>query len=91
MFHLCGKLISNNRILADSTICNDDPFITRTKKIFVALDTICHDFDLSVPIWLDSNIEEFQRTSRTRFYKDNFIDEIDFDYLQIEVTQEDED
>ena len=89
MFHLVGKLIRNNRILADSTVCNDDIAMTRTKKIF-AIDTICQDFDLSIPIWLDSNISEFQRTSKTRFYKDNFIDEIDFDYFEIQVTQEDD-
>ena len=82
MFHLVGKLIRNNRILADSTVCNDDIAMTRTKKIFAAIDTICHDFDLS--------ISEFQRTSKTRFYKDNFIDEIDFDYFEIQVTQEDD-
>ena len=90
MFHLVGKLIRNNRILADSTVCNDDIAMKKKKKIFAAIDTICHDFDLSIPIWLDSNISEFQRTSKTRFYKDNFIDEIDFDYFEIQVTQEDD-
>lgn len=90
MFHLVGKLIRNNRILADSTVCNDDIAMTRTQKIFAAIDTICHDFDLSIPIWLDSNISEFKRTSKTRFYKDNFIDEIDFDYFEVQVIQEDD-
>ncbi len=62
---------------------------TRTHKIFAALDKICHEFDLSKPIWLDMNINDFKRTSKVRFYKDSFIDSIDFDYLEVQVIEED--
>ena len=62
---------------------------TRTHKIFAALDKICHEFDLSKPIWLDVNINDFKRTSKVRFYKDSFIDSIDFDYLEVQVIEED--
>lgn len=90
MFRLWGKLYANNHLLADSVVVNDDPAMTRTKKIFAAVETLCHDFDLSQPIWLDANIEEFKRISKTRFRKDSFIDDIDFDYLEIQVIEEDE-
>ena len=63
---------------------------TRTHKIFGALDKACHMFDLSVPIWLDKNVSEFQRRGKTRFGKDNFIEEIDFDYLEMQILEEDE-
>ena len=43
----------------------------------------------SKPLWLDKNISEFKKSSKTRFTKDNFVDEIDFDYLEIEVIEED--
>lgn len=89
MFQLWGKLFDNNHLLADSTVCNDDMKMSRTQKVFTALDTICHDFDLSVPIWLESNIEDFKKNSRTRFHQDNFIEAIDFDYLEIHVIEED--
>jgi hypothetical protein len=52
------------------------------------VDTLCYEFDLSKPIWLDSTVEDFKRHDRTRFTKDNFIDEIDFDYLEIQVIEE---
>ena len=45
-------------------------------------------FDLQQPIWLDKNINEFKRVDKTRFEQDNFIEQIDFDYLEIEVIEE---
>ena len=44
---------------------------------------------LSKPIWLDTNIREFQKHAKVRFYQDSFIDGIDFDYLEIQVIEED--
>ena len=44
--------------------------------------------DLQQPIWLDKNINEFKRVDKTRFEQDNFIEQIDFDYLEIEVIEE---
>ena len=61
---------------------------TRTHKIRAALVMICNDFDLSVPIWLQSNINEFKRHSRVKFYQDSFIEEIPFDCLEIQVLEE---
>lgn len=82
------KMWENNHLIKTKTIDNyeDD---TRTHKIFKALDEICYDFDLSKPIWLDKNIQEFKRRSATRFSKDNFVDDIDFDYLEIQILEED--
>ena len=47
-----------------------------------------YQFDLSKPIWLDSTIAEFKRHAKARFYQDNFVDSIDFDYLEIQVIEE---
>jgi hypothetical protein len=47
------------------------------------------EFDLGKPIWLESNIREFQRHAKTRFHQDSFIEEIDFDYLEFHVIEED--
>ncbi len=88
MFRLWGKLIKNNRVLRDIVIENDRDD-TRTHKIFDALDAICYEFDLSRPIWLDANINEFKRHKKTRFQSGNFIESIPFDYLEISVLEED--
>lgn len=88
MFRLWAKEIKDNRMLKDTVIC-DDAEDTRTHKVFRALDEICYEFDLSKPIWLDNTINEFQRHAKARFYQDNFVDSIDFDYLEIQVIEED--
>ena len=77
----------NNHMIQDVVICNETN-ATRTHKVFDALTSICDDWDLSNPIWLDSNIQEFKDLAKTRFYQDNFIDQIDFDYLEIHVIEE---
>lgn len=87
MFRLWGKIWKDNHLLQDTTIC-DDSDDTRTHKIFHALDEICYEFDLSKPIWLDHNIKEFQRHDKTRFHSDNFVDSIEFDYLEIQIIEE---
>lgn len=88
MFRLWGKIWKHNRMLRDTVIENDGND-TRTHKVFDGLDEICYTFDLSRPIWLDSTISEFQRHSKARFYQDSFIEETDFDYLEIQVIEED--
>ena len=88
MFRLWGKEFKDNRMIKDTTIC-DDSDDTRTHKIFNALDEICYDFDLENPIWLESNISDFKRHSKTRFRQDSFIEHIEFDYLEIQVIEED--
>ncbi len=90
MFRLWGKAIENNRLVKDITISNDNLELNRTRKIYQAIDEICSEFDLSKPIWLDKNIEEFKMHDKTRFHQDNFIDSIDFDYLEIQVIEEDD-
>ena len=82
-----GKEFKDNHMIKDTTIC-DDSGDTRTHKIFNALDEICYEFDLSKPIWLDVNINEFKRHSKARFYQDSFVDSIDFDFLEIQVIEE---
>ena len=87
MFRLWGKEFKDNRMLRDTVIC-DETDDTRTHKIFNALDAICYEFDLSKPIWLDSTISDFKRHAKARFYQDNFVDSIDFDYLEIQIIEE---
>lgn len=89
MFRLWAKEFRANRMLKDIVVENDASGMSRTKKIFAAIDEICYEFDLSKPIWLDHNIAEFKRIDKTRFTSDNFIDTIDFDYLEIHVIEED--
>ncbi len=83
-----AKIFKDTRLVRDTVIENyeDD---TRTHKIFKALEDVCYEFDLGKPMWLDSTVKEFQKHAKTRFTKDNFIEAIDFDFLEFQVIEED--
>lgn len=88
MFRLWAKEFKDNRMLVDTTIC-DESDDTRTHKVFRALDEVCYEFDLGKPIWLESAIEDFKRHAKARFYQDSFMEPIEFDFLEIQVIEED--
>lgn len=88
MFRLWAREFKDNRMLRDTVIA-DDSQDTRTHKIFRALDQVCYEFDLGKPIWLESTVTEFKHHKKARFRQDNFIEEIPFDYLEIQVIEED--
>lgn len=89
MFRLWGKIFRDNHLLRDYVVEDADPNETRTHKVFRGLDILAHEFDLPVPIWLDTNIRDFKRHSKTRFYQDSFVESIDFDFLEIQIIEED--
>lgn len=88
MFRIWGKIWHETHMIRDMVVC-DDTDDTRTHKVFHALEKICYDFDLSQPIWLESNIKDFKKHARVRFNQDSFIEQIDFDYLELQVIEED--
>lgn len=89
MFRIWAKIFKDNRMIKDMVVCNDSQDQRRTQKVFAAIDEICHTYDLSKPIWLESTIADFKRHDKARFHQDNFIDRIDFDFLEIQVIEED--
>lgn len=88
MFRMWGKIWKDNHLLQDTVICITDYSMSRTQMVFQSLEDICYQFDLGQPIWLESNIRAFQRHDKTRFSQDNFVEGIDFDYLEIQVIEE---
>lgn len=76
-------------MIKNMEVRNDNKKQSRTQKIFEAIEEICHAYDLSKPIWLDSTIADFKKHDKARFTQDNFIEPVDFDYLEIHVIEED--
>ena len=89
MFRLWVREWRDNRLVRD-TVIEDPSEDTRTHKVLRALEQACVEFDLAVPVWLDATIRDFHRHARARFYRDAFMEEIDFDYLEIYVIEEDD-
>ena len=88
MFRMWGKIWKDNRMIQDTIVCIADYSMSRTAMVFQSLEEICYEFDLSRPLWLDSNIAEFKRHAKTRFSSDNFVDSIAFDYLEMQIIEE---
>ena len=88
MFRMWGKIFKDNRLVSDTVSCIPDYSVTRTQMVFQALTEICCRLDLGEPIWLDANIRAFQLHAKTRFSQDNFIEQIDFDFLEIQIIEE---
>ncbi len=88
MFRMWAKEWKSNHMLRD-TVVEMPGEMSRTAKVLEALQEVCLRLDLQVPIWLDANIRDFQRVSRTRFTADSFTEEIPFDYLEIQMIEED--
>ena len=74
------KQWKDSRMLRDLVI-EDDSDETRTHKVFQALDTACYEMDLTV--------RDFKRQAKARFTKDCFMEDVPFDYLEIDVIEED--
>jgi hypothetical protein len=78
----------DNHMIRDKVVSVDGDD-TRTHKIFKAIDEVCMEFDLSHPTWLDMTIKDFKAHAKARFTKDCFVEDVEFDFLEIHVLDED--
>lgn len=83
-----ARQFKDTHMLKDSLIV-DESNETRTHKVFKALEKVCQEMDLAQPVWLDRNVKDFKRSGKVRFFKDSFIEEIPFDYLEFQIIEED--
>ena len=88
MFRLWVRLIDDKHLIKDTVIC-DETADTRTHKVMNAIEKACYEMDLSKPIWLDTTVKDFQRHAKCRFTKDAFIESVPFDYMEIQVIEDD--
>ena len=82
-----GTLIKDSKIIKSYTVTVEDTD-TRTHRIFRAMDIMCEKLDISHPIWLETSISEFKKSSRTRFGADCFIEKCEFDYFSFQILDE---
>ncbi len=83
-----ARIFKDNRMIKDTVVIDTDDD-TRTHKVFAAIEKVCYEFDVAKPIWLELNISDFSKYSKVRFYKDSFVEDIPFDYLEFSVLEED--
>lgn len=87
MYRLWAKKIKSNRIV-DSLVVKNGEVISPDEKRDKCLKDICQKFDVSVPVWLKKHHMEFAQFKSVSFTSQDFMDEIDFDKLEIELIDD---
>lgn len=85
---LWGKIIKKNNILQNHIVELNIDKLTDVKQLSEGIETICNHFDISNPIWMSKNTADIDLISKTRFNAQHFVEEIDFDCLEIELIHE---
>lgn len=86
MLKIWGKIIKNSKIIK-SEVAISELEGSYQDNLKACLIELCDKFDIQKPYWLPTNLQEFNRRSKTSFNKHNFMDEIDFDKFIIEELE----
>lgn len=87
MYKLWAKKIKDNKIIESLNIKNNEN-LSLTEKKEKCFKEICQKFDLSIPILLKKHDKEFSEFKSVTFYADDFVDNIDFDKLEIDLLDD---
>lgn len=87
MYRLWAKTIIKNKMHDTIDVTNNED-ISTDKKMKKCLETIYNKLDISAPIWMEKHYDEFKEFKRITFKKDDFIDEVYFDKLEIELIDD---
>lgn len=82
------KEMRGTHLLRDIVI-EDESDETRTHKVYAALEKACYELELARPIWLEQTVKDFKAHARARFTRDAFVEDVEFDYLEIQAIEED--
>lgn len=86
MYKLWARKISRNQLIESIIVKNKEDISTYEKRD-KCLKEICQKLDLSVPVWLKKHDLEFSNFKYVTFYPQDFIDDVDFDKLEIELIE----
>ena len=53
-----------------------------------ALIELCREMDVPAPIWLPKNEREYEKFRRTAFTRDNFVESLSYDRMEIEFLDD---
>lgn len=87
MYKLWAKAICNNKIIKSITVsCNENISIEEKRK--KCFNEIFYKLDVSAPIWLEKYKNDFYEFKLLTFRRDDFIDEVYFDKLEIDLIDD---
>lgn len=82
MSRLWVRVVKKHKIARDCAV----PCLWGEQR--AALEAALSDMDLPTPIWLGKHENEFEKFRRTAFSADHFMEDIDFDRLEIEFLDD---
>lgn len=77
------KLIKNEKITKSILY---DVKVFDVKKLLDYLTDICYTLDIPRPIVIEKHYRDFLKFNHTFFKKDDFVENVDFDKLWIEIA-----
>lgn len=88
MYRLWGKIMKNNKFVADHVFEIDGSGMSRKEKMEEGIETLCYHFDLQRPMWFSDNEKDFAQFGKARFSDQHFIEDIAFDYFEVEIIED---
>lgn len=87
MFRLWGKIVENNSIITDHIFELNTLDLSIEEKLNQGLKALCYHFDIQRPMWFSDNDKDITLIGKTSFIGHHFIENIDFDYFEIEIIE----
>lgn len=88
MFRLWGKIVKKNNMVQNYVFEMQKENLSFEDFLKKGIEDLCNRFDIGNPIWLNDNTTDMNQINKTRFKAHHFIEEIDFDYFEIEYLAE---
>lgn len=88
MFRLSGKIVKKNNTIVSHTFEINKDAHSFEALMHRGIADLCNRFDIGNPIWLSDNTLDMECVNKTRFKAHHFIEEIEFDYFEIEYLPE---
>jgi hypothetical protein len=82
MARLWMKLYKHHRIAKQATAPCD------LMDIEPAITSLCKEFDIPNPLWLNKHENEFSEFRRTTFIAEHFMEDVDFERMEIEYLDD---
>jgi hypothetical protein len=82
---LHGKLLKNTRIIKEVVVEKADDNLSFADLLEDCFIDLCKHLDVQVPLWLKKNTSEFAAFRKTFFTKEQFIEKVTFDRLEIRI------
>ena len=82
---LYGKLIKGTKTIKEAFVEKSEEGISFRDALEECFIGLCKELDIEVPLWIKKNTTEFVNYRRTFFTRDQFMDEVLFDRLEIRI------